>query len=185
MDKEGDMDHTLVLNSSFEPVNIVHWQKAMQLVFQGKVEILEVSNREIRTFTQTFRLPSVMRLLRYIPITKKKSFVRFSRTNILLRDRHCCQYCGRKRPSNELTLDHVVPSTQGGKRTWENIVTACIQCNQKKGGRTPAEANMKLMSKPHQPDWLPSSTINFHLQSTPEQWRLYISWQKKTAWNQS
>lgn len=175
------MDHALVLNSSFEPVNIVHWQKAIQLLFQGKVEVIEESNREIRTVSRTFRMPSVLRLVKFVPLAnKKRTMVRFSRTNILLRDRFSCQYCGRKRSSQELTLDHVVPAMQGGKRSWENIVTACIQCNQRKGGRTPLEAGMKLMSKPSQPEWLPSPSVNYQLNSAPEQWKLYLSWHKRT-----
>ncbi len=170
-------EHTLVLNSTFEPLNIVHWQKAIQLIFQGKVEVLEQSQRMVRTISNSYRLPSVMRLIKYVPTVKKKGLVRFSRTNIISRDQQSCQYCGRKRPIFELTLDHIIPVTQGGKRTWENIVTACLPCNQRKGGRTPTEASMKLLRKPIQPEWLPIGRMNYYLQSTPDQWRLYLSWQ--------
>ena len=171
------MDHVLVLNASFEPVVVVHWQKAMQLLFQGKVEVLEEYDREIRTVTMTFRLPSVLRLIRFIPTLRKKNIVRFSRTNILMRDAYTCQYCGRKRQKSELTLDHVVPAVQGGKKTWDNIVTACTHCNQKKGGRTPSEAGMRLIAKPCKPSWLPEYSVQLSLKSTPEKWKLYFSWQ--------
>ncbi len=171
------MQQTLILNSSFEPINIVCWQRAMHLFFQGKVEVIEVSEREIRTVSTTFKLPSVMRLLRYIPLKKRRNIVRFSRSNILLRDRQTCQYCGRKRPCHELTLDHVTPAARGGRRTWDNIVTACLPCNQRKGGRTPFEANMQLICEPIHPPWLPSDSLNNRLQTAPEAWRVYLSWE--------
>jgi len=171
------MDHVLVLNASFEPLQIVNWQKAMQLLFQGKVEVIEEYDREVRTVTMSFKIPSVLRLLNFIPLARKKHIIRFSRANVFLRDGFTCQYCGRKRQRTELTLDHVVPSVQGGKKSWENIVTACIQCNQRKGGRTPAEANMRLITKPTRPEFLPTFTIRFSLQSAPERWKVYLSWQ--------
>ncbi|MBI3542518.1 MAG: HNH endonuclease [Deltaproteobacteria bacterium] len=174
------MDHVLVLNASFEPILVVHWQKAIQLLFQGKVEVVEEYEREIRTVSMRIRLPSVLRLLKFIPLTRKKNIIRFSRANVLLRDHFTCQYCGRKRTRTELTLDHVVPAVQGGKKTWENIVTACIQCNQRKGGRTPSEAGMRLIAKPGRPEWLPTFTIRYTLKSTPERWKLYLSWQMST-----
>lgn len=174
------MDHVLVLNASFEPLIIVHWQKAMQMLFQGKVEVVEEYDREIRTISMKIKMPSVLRLLKYIPLTRKKHIVRFSRANVFVRDAFTCQYCGRKRPRNELTLDHVVPAVQKGKKTWENIVTACIQCNQRKGGRTPAEAGMGLINKPMRPEWLPTFTIRYSLKSAPDRWKLYLSWQMTT-----
>ena len=173
------MTSVLVLNASFEPVRVIPWQKAMQLLFQGKVEVLEQYEREIRTVTLTFKLPSVLRLLRYIPSARRKSVVRFSRANIFMRDKCTCQYCGRKRARHELTLDHVIPAVQGGKKTWDNIVTACIQCNQRKGGRTPAEANMHLIEKPSCPTYLPTITLRISLNSAPETWKVYFSWQLK------
>jgi 5-methylcytosine-specific restriction endonuclease McrA len=171
------MDQALVLNSSFEPINVVPWQKAMQMIFQGKVEILEESERTVRTITTSYRLPSVLRLLRYIPLKKKRHIVRFSRDNILVRDRNTCQYCGRIRSSRELTLDHVIPSAQGGKKNWENIVAACLPCNQRKGGRTPSEAGMRLLAEPTNPLWLPNHEITYDLQFAPEKWKVYLSWQ--------
>jgi 5-methylcytosine-specific restriction endonuclease McrA len=169
------MDRVLVLNASFEPLQIVPWQKAMQLLFQGKVEVLEESDREIKTISVTYRLPAVLRLLRFIPLARRKNVVRFSRANIFIRDQHTCQYCGRKRPRTELTLDHVIPVVQGGKKSWDNIVTACIQCNQRKGGRTPAEAGMRLIDSPGCPDWLPTVSVRLSLQTAPDRWKVYLS----------
>ncbi|MGE4234504.1 MAG: HNH endonuclease [Bacteriovoracia bacterium] len=174
------MQNVLILNASFEPIHIVNWQKAMQLLIQGKVEVLEEYDKEIRTVSLTFKLPAVLRLLTFIPFTKKKSVVRFSRANIFARDQFTCQYCGRKRHRHELTLDHVVPAVQGGAKSWDNIVTACIECNQKKGGRTPQQANMQLITKPKCPEWLPTFTIRYSLHSAPQHWKAYFSWQIKT-----
>ncbi|MBI2605222.1 MAG: HNH endonuclease [Deltaproteobacteria bacterium] len=173
------MDTVLVLNTSFEPFKVVPWQKAMVLLIQNKVEVLEEYDRVIRTVAVTFRLPAVLRLRRYIPIIRKRNVVRFSRTNAFLRDRHSCQYCGRKRARHELTLDHVIPVVQGGTKSWENIVTACIPCNQRKGGRTPHEAGMRLIAKPRTPVWLPAASLRYDLNSTPEHWKVYLSWNSR------
>lgn len=168
------MGHALVLNASFEPLHVVTWQRAIQLLFQGKVEVIEESDQEVRTVRLTIKLPAVLRLLNYVPIARKKNIVRFSRTNIFLRDHHQCQYCGGKFPKSQLTLDHVTPIVQGGKKCWENIVTACKPCNQRKGGRTPAQANLQLIRKPREPLWLPTASLHFGITRTPERWKIYL-----------
>lgn len=168
------MGHALILNASFEPLHIVTWQRAIQLLFQGKVEVIEESDQEIRTVRLTIKVPAVLRLLNYVPLSKKKNIIRFSRTNIFHRDNHTCQYCSRQFNKTHLTLDHVVPVVQGGRKCWENIVTACKPCNQRKGGRTPAQANMQLIRKPRQPAWLPGASISFGFNKTPERWRIYL-----------
>jgi 5-methylcytosine-specific restriction endonuclease McrA len=157
------MSHALVLNATFEPLQIVSWQKAIQLLFQGKVEVIEESDREVRTVTLTFRVPAVLRLLEYVPLKRKRQLVRFSRTNVFVRDRHQCQYCGELFTKTHLTLDHVIPVVQNGSKTWENIVTACKPCNQRKGGRTPQQAKMELIKKPRAPQWLPNLTLSLSL----------------------
>ncbi len=166
-----------MLNASFEPLQIVSWQKAIQLLFQGKVEVIEESEREVRTVRLTIRVPAVIRLIDYIPLKKKRQLVRFSRVNVFVRDKHQCQYCGEHFSKNHLTLDHVVPVVQGGGKTWENIVTACKPCNQRKGGRTPQQARMELKRKPKRPQWLPSLHLNLSVTVTqaPDTWRLYLS----------
>ncbi|MGE0616421.1 MAG: HNH endonuclease [Bacteriovoracia bacterium] len=167
-------DHTLVLNASFEPLSIISWQRAIQLLFLGKVEVIEESEREIRTVRFTIKAPAVLRMLSYIPIAKKRQIIRFSRANVFIRDQYQCQYCADVLPRQQLTLDHVVPSVQGGEKNWHNIVTSCKDCNQRKGGRTPAQANMHLIRKPREPRWLPSSQLNFSISFMPDRWKTYL-----------
>jgi len=171
------MEQTLLLNATYEPLKVVHWQKAITLWCQGKVEVISVYNdREIRSVSFSFKLPSVIRLLRYIKIKRRIDYVPFSRANIYARDDHSCQYCGKVFPTAELTFDHVVPIAKGGRKTWENIVTACWRCNNKKSGRTPEEAGMKLMKKPVKPRWNPIVTITIGIRNTPDSWRDYFYW---------
>src|SRR4026209_2727306 len=109
------MEQTLLLNATYEPLKIVHWQKAITLLCQGKVEVIDVYDREIRAVSFSIKLPSVIRLLRYIKIKRRFDYVPFSRANIYARDNHACQYCGDAYPTSELTLDHVVPAAPGGR----------------------------------------------------------------------
>ena len=168
-----------MLNASFEPLHIVTWQRAIQLLFQGKVEVVEESEQEIRTVRFTIKVPAVLRLLTYVPLTRKKEIVRFSRINIFLRDQNKCQYCGHQLSRSHLTLDHVIPVVQGGKKCWENIVTACKPCNQRKGGRTPVQAGMQLVRKPKQPNWLPTANLQLGITRTPERWKIYMKLERQ------
>lgn len=168
------MTHALVLNASFEPLHIVSWERAIQLLFQGKVEVIEESDHEIRTVRITMKVPAVLRLLKYVPLTRKKHIIRFSRPNIFLRDNNKCQYCGKQFPRSALTLDHVTPIVQGGGKSWDNIVTACKPCNQRKGGRTPAQAGMHLIRKPRQPIWLPAASLQFGISRISDRWKVYL-----------
>src|SRR5262245_60466362 len=170
------MEQTLLLNATYEPLKVVHWQKAVTLLCQGKVEVVRVYDREIHAVTFSFKLPSVIRLLRYINIKRRFDYVPFSRANIYARDDHKCQYCGDQLPTNELTFDHVVPVAQGGRKDWENIVTCCMTCNRKEGGRTPAEAGMHLRRAPKRPDSAPAIRITAGLPNAPESRRDYLYW---------
>ena len=170
------MEQTLLLNATYEPLRVVHWQKAITLWCQGKVEIVAVHDREIRAVTFSMKLPSVIRLLRRIRVRRKVDYVPFSRANIYARDHHSCQYCGDKFPTAELTFDHVVPVAQGGRKDWENIVTSCVCCNRKKGGRTPAEAGMHMLRAPKRPESAPAIRITVGLRNAPESWRDYLYW---------
>jgi len=145
----------------------------MVMLFQGKVEVLEEHNIFVRTVRFTFRLPSVLRLHNYVRV-KRPNCIRFSRENVYVRDEHRCQYCVQKYPTRQLTLDHVVPAVQGGKKNWSNIVTCCISCNQKKGGRTPQQAGMRLIKKPDVPTWLPKLQEDFAYTQTPDAWKTYL-----------
>jgi len=152
---------------------VVNWEKAMTLLFQGKVEVIEEHDEFVRTVRFTYRLPSIIRLNHYVKI-RNQSYIRFSRENIYIRDDFSCQYCERRFHPKQLTLDHVIPAVQGGKKNWINIVTACISCNQKKGGRTPAEASMRLKSKPIVPTWLPKVQVKFSYAQAPDSWKEYL-----------
>jgi 5-methylcytosine-specific restriction endonuclease McrA len=175
------MGHALVLNASFEPLHIVTWQRAIQLLFQGKVEVVEESEQEVRTVRFTIKVPAVLRLLTYVPIAKKREIVRFSRINIFIRDSNACQYCGNRFTKAHLTLDHVIPIVQGGNKCWQNIVTACKPCNQRKGGRTPIQASMKLIRKPKQPHWLPAANLQLGITRTPERWKIYLKLERRKS----
>jgi 5-methylcytosine-specific restriction endonuclease McrA len=170
------MEQTLLLNATYEPLRVVHWQKAITLWAQGKVEILAEYDREIRSVTFSLRLPSVIRLLRRIRMRRRVEYVPFSRANIYARDQHSCQYCGQAFSMAELTFDHVVPVAQGGRKDWENIVTCCISCNRQKGGRTPDQAGMRLIRAPRRPDKAPALRITLGLRHAPDSWRDYLYW---------
>src|SRR5215213_6875050 len=170
------MEQTLLLNATYEPLRVVHWQKAITLWAQGKVEIVAVYEREVRSVSFSIKLPSVIRLLRRIRIRKTVEYVPFSRANIYARDNHVCQYCGKSFPTAELTFDHVTPVAQGGRKDWENIVTCCISCNRRKGGRTPEEARMRLLRPPRRPMSAPAIRITIGLTKAPESWRDYLYW---------
>ena len=167
---------TLLLNSTYEPLKVITWQRAITLAFLGKVEVIRNYERDIRSVTLKFRMPAVVRLLRFI--RRKRPQVSFSRRNLFLRDHNTCQYCNQLRDPAQLTYDHVVPRSQGGKTDWLNIVTCCVDCNRRKGGRTPDQAGMRLTRAPKRPDHLPgvlSVTVSTH--TAPEAWRDFLSWQ--------
>jgi 5-methylcytosine-specific restriction endonuclease McrA len=158
------MEQTLLLNASYEPLKIVHWQKAITLLCQGKVEVIAEYDREVRSVSISFRLPSVIRLLRYIKMKRRFDYVPFSRANIYARDDHSCQYCGESFPTTELTFDHVTPVAQGGRKDWENIVTCCVTCG------------MHLRRMPRRPESMPALRITIRLHTAPESWRDYLYW---------
>lgn len=162
------MGKVLVLNASYEPLNITSWRRAVVLLIKGKAEQLENNERLIYA---DFPLPSVIRLRYYVRVPYKE--IPLTRRNILERDRHTCQYCYYK--GEQLTLDHVVPRSRGGGDTWENLVTACVRCNVKKGNRTPKEAQMHLRYQPRRP----YSSLQFELVkhtrgNLNQEWRKYI-----------
>lgn len=156
---------TLVLNAGWQPVARIPWQRAITLLFLGKVELVEeYEDRTIRSVTFEVKMPSVVRFLRMLK--RRKPVIRFSRENVYARDHGRCQYCGKGVTRAEATYDHVVPRSKGGGTHWENIVIACVPCNQAKGGKTPEQARMKLLAAPVKPTKLPQGI------------RLTFSWQK-------
>lgn len=157
-------------------MKVVNWQKALLLWFQDKVEILAHHGTYVRSIKQAFPLPSVIRLKKFVR-SHGSNKIRFCRENIYIRDDHACMYCGDKFPVRELTLDHVLPVSQGGKKDWTNIVTACRDCNQKKGNRTPDQADMPLLTRPEEPKWLPAVKFEINAKTAPRDWILYLNYE--------
>jgi 5-methylcytosine-specific restriction endonuclease McrA len=172
--KLNGMQNTLLLNAGYEPLRIIGWQRAFVLLFQGKVELLEEYGVSVHTVDKAFPVPAVVRLNRWVNLKRQASVIRFSRANVYLRDDHRCQYCYQKYTERELTLDHVTPVVRGGRKTWENIVTACIRCNQRKGDRKPEEVGLKLLRLPQVPKLLPGMAVTVRSTGNPELWEPYL-----------
>ena len=165
---------TLLLTQGYEPLQIIGWQRAITLLALDKVDVVEEYDAEIRAVSLVVRVPAVVRLRKAFRRFAKP--VKFSRVNIYARDNYRCQYCGQTCTISELTYDHVIPRSRGGRTCWENIVSACYACNRRKANRTPAEAGMKLLSWPARPTWVPSVAIRVSARSVPDAWRDYVYW---------
>ena len=165
---------TLLLTQGYEPIQIISWQRALTLVALDKVDVVEEYDTEVRAPSLIVRIPSIVRLRKAFRRHAKP--VKFSRVNIYARDGHRCQYCAVKCTIDELTYDHVIPRSKGGRTTWENIVSACYTCNRRKANRTPSEAGMKLLAVPARPTWMPAVQIRVSARSVPDAWRDYVYW---------
>ena len=176
MKNEGPNSLVLLLNSTYEPLSIVSWTRAFILYLKGKVEILETTDsyQIITASGKAYPWPSVVRLRYYVKIKRLHNFIPLTKENIYLRDNFTCAYCGRKYPKSMLTVDHVIPVSKGGEKSWTNLVTACIKCNNTKANRTPEEAGMKLLFKPYKPRFIPSTKIALKLTRIPDDWRPYL-----------
>jgi len=169
------MNHvTLVLNASYEPLGVVPWDVAVTGIHNSKMTVVEEYDTLARSAYLTMRVPAVVRLNSFVK--KPVKALKFSRVNVYSRDGYKCQYCGEKCRTDELTYDHVIPRSQGGTTVWENIVSCCYDCNSKKGGRTPQQAKMKLLSKPVRPRSVPKVEFEFTGKTIPEQWHDYVYW---------
>lgn len=151
-----DSHPALVLNADFRPLSyfplsLWSWQDAIKAVVSDRVSVVSEYDRLVHSPRHIMRLPSVIALKEYIPSARRPAFTRF---NVFLRDRFSCQYCAEWFPTHDLTFDHVIPRSRGGKTVWENVVSACGPCNRRKGDRTPEEANMRLNSKPVRPRYV-------------------------------
>ena len=187
----------LVLNRSYLPVHVTSARRAFTLLYQG---IARVVNEQYQTFdfeewsqlavardaesvgtpSGRIRIPRVIALVAFDRLPKRH--VRFSRINLMARDNFQCQYCGRRPHRAELNLDHVVPRSLGGRSTWENVVTSCVDCNRRKGGRTPRQAHLKLVRKPERPRWTPLANLLWSSVRYPE-WRPFLSVVDASYWN--
>ena len=162
----------LVLNASFEPVNVCTERRAVVMIFKGIARMEEHNGHMLHSARITMHAPSVIRLVEYIHIPYKSRSL--SRKNILLRDHNTCQYCGRVFPPQDLTLDHIIPRSRGGDSAWENLVTCCRACNNRKGDRSPEGAGMRLLRRPQAYNLHVNRQIIRYLGRADEAWRKYL-----------
>jgi len=159
----------LVLNQSYEPLNLCRMRRAIVLVLHGKAEVLENGRGEIHSASEIFQMPSVIRLV-YM-VKRPRPHKKLTRFEVFNRDEYTCQYCGCQ--TKELTLDHVIPRRGGGSHTWENVVSACIPCNRRKGGHAPSELGMKLLRPPHSPH-NNGFYIPYYCRESHSEWQKYL-----------
>ena len=160
----------LVLNQNYQPLNICNVRRAISLLGRGKAEPLEDGRGSIHSISQTFPIPSVIRLIYMVkrPLMRR----RLSRKAVFYRDGFSCQYCGKA--TKDLTLDHIIPRSKHGPHVWENVVSACIPCNHRKAGLAPSEANMRLLREPTAPR--PNPYYLFHHRNILDEWRPFMPW---------
>lgn len=168
----------LLLDSSMLPVKTISWERAMVLYLQNKANLLE-DQGEIAGSAWHYRVPFVLQLKGYI-VKKWDKHVKFNRQNLFARDDFTCQYCLVSMSAKKLTIEHIFPRSRGGGTTWENVVAACIPCNQKKEGRTPEEAGMKLGKKPTEPHSSILSKFQY-LDEIPDVWQPFLIWLPKRS----
>jgi len=165
----------LLLSWDYTALRVIPVKQAFKLIFSDKAEVVTAfADKVVKSVNRAFNVPAVIRLLNKF---KLKFNVRLTRKNILIRDKHCCRYCGKEGTSTTLTLDHVIPRSKGGKFSWQNIVASCLQCNAKKGDRTPEGAGMKILGG--DPDRLDMFSyirclLSTRLGAVPE-WEVFVS----------
>ena len=159
-----------MLNQNYQPLNICNARRAISLLGRGKAELLENGRGNIRSISQVFPIPSVIRLIYMVkrPLMRR----RLSRRAVFYRDGFSCQYCGKA--TKELTLDHIVPRSRHGPHVWENVVSACIPCNHRKAGLTLPEADMRLLKEPAAPR--PNPYYLFRHRNILDEWRPFMPW---------
>jgi 5-methylcytosine-specific restriction endonuclease McrA len=162
----------LILNQTFEPLQVCTARRAVRLLFTGKAERVEDSSHIVRSPSTALRLPSVIRLHHFVRLPISPS-ISFNKKNILKRDGFTCQYCGRN-GGERMTIDHVVPKSLGGRTVWENVVSACRACNLRKGNKSPHEAGMRLRFPPTRPRSASVLGILAHASAQHEVWRKYL-----------
>lgn len=162
----------LVLNASYEPINVCTARRAIVLILKGVALAEEITSQWVHSARFSMPMPSVIRLVEYIHIPFERKSL--SRKNILLRDHNTCQYCGQTFSPQELTLDHVIPRSRGGESTWDNLVTCCRSCNHRKGDRSPEEAGMRLLKRPQAYNLHVNRQIIRYLGRADQAWRKYL-----------
>ena len=165
----------LLLNFSYEPLGTVGVARAVCLWFRGKVSVEEYDGANVlRSPSQTINVPSVIRLRSYINVRRKRQETAMKRARIYIRDKYRCQYCGDHRHASDLTLDHILPRAQGGEATPQNLVTACIKCNQRKGNRTPEQARMPLLTSQKMLQLGLDRVLLCHYAESKPEWKKYL-----------
>jgi 5-methylcytosine-specific restriction endonuclease McrA len=190
--------NVLVLNKSFLPVHITNVRRAFCLLYAGVAKAvdsqyetfdyeswrqvgIERNDETVGLVDRVIKVPRVILLIAYDRVPKRR--IRFSRYNIFARDKNTCQYCGSKFPRSELNLDHVIPRSQGGTSTWENVVCSCHRCNRKKGGKTPDQARMKLIAHPRKPAWTPPLNVSLR-EIISKEWAPFLDFMVDVSyWN--
>jgi 5-methylcytosine-specific restriction endonuclease McrA len=163
------VQQVLVLNASYEPLNVCTVRRAHVLVFKGKAEVIEELGQPLRSAVDTYPWPHVIRLLHFVRVPRAVKR-KISRRALFARDGHKCVYCGS---TGRLTLDHVVPRSRGGDSVWENVVTSCAPCNLRKGNRTPEEVDMRLLVQPRVPT--PALFVTLSAPKVPDGWQPYLA----------
>lgn len=165
------MAKVLVLNTTYEPLNVTTVRRALVLLLKDKAEVVERAGTTLRSERAAFEVPLVIRLREYVRVPHRPAARRISRRAIFARDGYRCQYCGSDR---QLTVDHVVPRSKGGGDTWDNLVTSCAACNRRKADRPPHLAGLRLRRPPRAP--APGALVVLHADDVHESWRPYLSY---------
>jgi 5-methylcytosine-specific restriction endonuclease McrA len=161
----------LVLNATFEPINVCTVRRATVLILKAKAELLERGEGKLHSERMTLERPIVIRLITYVRVPRDAHRRKITRKAVLARDSWTCQYCGSTKPG--LTVDHVIPRSRGGKSVWENIVASCASCNRRKGNRLPREIQMHPRSNPRPPG--PTVFIRIASPTIPVAWKQYLA----------
>lgn len=165
----------LLLNASYEALGIVNIPRAVRLVWKGSAEVVELDGaRVLRSQHFVFPVPSVVRLIEYIDVRGRQGRASTKRTRILMRDRHRCQYCGVIGTGFDLTIDHIIARSRGGRTVPENLCAACFRCNQRKGDRTPEEARMPLLTNPSALTYGIERAALCHAAESRPEWHKYL-----------
>lgn len=165
----------LLLNLSYEPLGTVGVARAMCLVFRGVVFVEEFDGANVlHTVNQEFRVPSVIRLRAYVNVRRRRQVAGMKRMRIFIRDKYRCQYCGKRKSAGELTLDHITPRAQSGRSTPENLATACFDCNNRKGNRTPEAARMPLLTPQRALSVGLDMVMLCHYAESKPEWKKYL-----------
>ena len=160
----------LVLNATYEPVNVCTVRRAIVLLLKEKAEVIERADRELHSVNGSMSRPAVIRLVSYVRIPRDTHRRKITRRAVFARDNWTCQYCGAR---TQLTVDHVIPRSKGGGSSWDNIVASCAPCNRRKGDLLPRQANMQLAHPPRTPN--PDVFIHVASPTIPAAWRQYLS----------